>query len=215
MKVIHCLIAAIAFCALGSGANAGEPQSGIKMLMAAAAASRHHGSVSGSASQPVGGDSQGGIKKLIAAATASRHLRPTGNGARSFRDAASNGEIEDPAGILAPGLGSRADAARSDPAHNAPSGAGSAPPAGAAANGTVAGVSQPTGQGMAHKGASGFATAPASTSLPSRPQGLSPVVMRALTPAETLLLRASRSIPAAGTCGPCSRKQEPAGSTCR
>lgn len=181
MKVSHCLIPIIAFSVLASGAKGAESHSGIKMLMTAATASRHHRSPSGSASVSGAGDSQSGIRKLIAAATASRHLRSVGTGQRAFRDAGSDGEGEGPAAILTPDPGSAADAASGHAPRSAASAAGVAPAAGAAANGTLSGVSRATAQGVAHDGASGFGTANASAGARSRSQSLSPLVMRAST----------------------------------
>ena len=175
MKFITSLTAAAAVCALAAGAQAGEPQRGIKMLITAA--SHHHESGSGPtpASPTAGG--QTGIDKLIAAATASRHLPPVGVGPHAFRDAASEGEARNPVDIVVPHPGTGENPASGAVVRNVrPLGAGPIAPLGAAGRLSRLG---PTGVQAPVRGP-GSAPMPADTAFEGNRglQRLSPVFVR-------------------------------------
>ena len=173
MKLITSLAAAAAVCALAAGAQAGEPQRGIKMLITAA--SHHHQSGSGPAPASPAAGGQTGIDKLIAAATASRHLPPVGVGPHAFRDAASEGEARNPVDIVAPHPG--ADAVSGPTVRNVrPLGAGPIAPMGAA--GRLSGLGPTGSQAPVHGPGSGLM--PADTALGGSRglQRLSPVFVR-------------------------------------
>jgi hypothetical protein len=179
VKIIQVLSTPVLLCLLAFAVSAGERQSGIKMLMTAATASRHHHAAPGSVAEPVAGDSQSGIKKLIAAATASRHLPPVGNGQRVFREEASDGEGKDPVDIVVPHPDAGVDAARGRPIRSAAAGAGFVPPAGHGLSPLIAGPDRGPPQDLARQGGSAFA--PTHPGILSRPHGPPPVALHALS----------------------------------
>lgn len=172
MKVIHCLAAGIAFSALASlasGVSAVDRSAGIKMLTAAATASRHHRLLPNSSAASGVDAPRSGIDKLIAAATASRHLRPLGSGPHAAKDAASSSDDASATGDVLQDLASVPNMTKGGAAPKALPGPGPGAAIGAATNGPAvlaAGISGRAGsawrrmlQGAPFGIAAGFANA--------------------------------------------------------
>jgi hypothetical protein len=157
MKLIHCLIAGMVLSAIAADASADDHQRGIKQLIAAATASRHHRQQPAPSSGVSPDDKQGGIKKLIAAATASRHLRPVGSGRHAAKDASSTDDGPGDTVDALQDLGSSTDTTKSSAARKAQP-APNPGPAVAVAGGATGGV-RPTNGSAAQAGTTPSAAA--------------------------------------------------------